>query len=102
MQKTAIITGITGQDGAYLSQLLLKNNYKIIGIVRPNIKENYSGFDYLVIKDEIIFKECNLLNLNDIVSVFEELKPTEVYNLAAQSSVGLSFEKPLETINFNI
>ena len=102
MQKIAVITGITGQDGAYLSHFLLEKGYKVVGIVRPDAEESYAGFEYLNIKKEIIFRKCSLLNLEDIVSVFEEFKPVEVYNLAAQSSVGLSFEKPLETINFNI
>jgi len=102
MQKTAIITGITGQDGAYLSQLLIEKNYRVVGLIRPDAKENYAGFEYLRIKEKIIFRECNLLNLENIVDIFGEFKPSEVYNLAAQSSVGFSFEKPLETINFNI
>ncbi len=102
MQKIAIITGITGQDGAYLSQFLLGKEYKVIGLVRPNIAEDYSGFEYLKIKDNIIFKECNLLDLKSITNILKEFRPSEVYNLAAQSSVGLSFERPLETINFNI
>lgn len=102
MKKIAIITGITGQDGSYLSQFLLKKDYEVVGLIRPEVEENYSGFEYLGIKEHITFKECDLLNLKNIVTIFEELKPVEVYNLAAQSSVGLSFEKPLETINFNI
>lgn len=102
MQKTAIITGITGQDGAYLSRFLLERNYKVVGLTRPDVEESYFGFDYLGIKEKIIFRECGLLDLESIVSMFEEFKPVEVYNLAAQSSVGLSFEQPFETINFNI
>lgn len=102
MQKTAIITGITGQDGAYLSQLLLEKKYKVIGLVRRDAEENFFGLEYLKIFDKITIEKCNLLDLQDIKNVFQKFKPDEVYNLAAQSSVGLSFEKPLETINFNI
>lgn len=102
MNKTAIITGVTGQDGAYLSDLLLGKGYKVIGLIRKDAEENFFGLEYLKIKDKVIFRKCNLLNLTDVISVFEEFKPTEVYNLAAQSAVGLSFEKPHETINFNI
>lgn len=101
-KKTAIITGITGQDGAYLSQFLLEKKYEVVGLIRSDIKENYTNFEYLGIKERIIFRECNLLDLESIKNIFSEFKPTEVYNLAAQSSVGLSFEKPLETINFNV
>lgn len=102
MTKTAIITGITGQDGAYLSQFLLEKKYKVVGLVRKDADESFFGLNYLNILDKIEIRKCSLLDLSDIESVFEEVKPNEVYNLAAQSSVGLSFEKPFETINFNI
>ncbi|MCX6762160.1 MAG: GDP-mannose 4,6-dehydratase [Candidatus Moranbacteria bacterium] len=102
MQKTAIITGITGQDGAYLSQLLLEKNYKVVGLVRRDAEESFFGLEYLKILKKITIEKCNLLDIEDIKNVFEKYKPDEVYNLAAQSSVGLSFEKPFETINFNI
>ena len=102
MSKTAIITGITGQDGAYLSQLLLKKDYKVVGLVRKDAEESFFGLEYLKILDKIAIEKCNLLDIADIKDIFEKFKPDEVYNLAAQSSVGLSFEKPLETINFNI
>lgn len=102
MQKTAIITGITGQDGAYLSQLLLEKDYKVIGLVRRDAEESFFGLEYLGIRGKIHIEKCSLLDLQDIKSAFQKFKPDEVYNLAAQSSVGLSFEKPLETINFNI
>jgi len=102
MPKTAIITGITGQDGAYLSQFLLEKNYKVIGIVRRDAEESFFGLNYLKIIGKITIEKCNLLDLADITNIFEKFKPDEVYNLAAQSSVGLSFEEPFETINFNI
>ena len=100
--KKALITGITGQDGAYLSDLLLGKGYRVVGLIRKDAEENFFGLEYLKIKNKIIFRKCNLSDLSDIVTIFEEFKPTEVYNLAAQSAVGLSFEKPHETINFNI
>lgn len=102
MQKTAIITGITGQDGAYLSQLLLEKKYKVVGLIRKDVEESFFGLKYLKILDKIAIEKCSLLDIEDIKNIFQKLKPDEVYNLAAQSSVGLSFEKPLETINFNI
>lgn len=101
-KKTAIITGITGQDGAYLSKLLLSKGYSVIGLVRKNFKENTTGLQYLNILEDIRILECNLLVLDEIKNIFDEYRPDEVYNLAAQSSVSLSFEKPLETIQFNI
>ena len=102
MKKTAIITGITGQDGAYLSDLLLKKGYQVIGLTRPDAEENFLGLNYLGLYDKVMLKECSLLDLPRIEKIFKEFKPTEVYNLAAQSSVGDSFANPYETINFNI
>ncbi len=101
-KKVAIITGITGQDGAYLSQFLINKNYKVVGLIRENVKENFSGLKYLDVFEKIELRECDLLDLESIDNVIKEYKPNEIYNLAAQSSVGLSFEKPLETIEFNI
>lgn len=100
--KTAIITGITGQDGAYLSKFLLEKKYRIVGLIRKDAKENFFGLNYLGITEQIILKECDLLNLSEIVFLLKESMVTEIYNLAAQSSVGVSFEKPVETIKFNI
>jgi GDPmannose 4,6-dehydratase len=100
--KIAIITGITGQDGAYLAQLLLEKKYKVVGLVRRDAEESFFGLEYLKILDKVTIEKCSLLDIADIKKVFQKFKPDEVYNLAAQSSVGLSFEKPHETINFNI
>ncbi len=102
MQKTAIITGITGQDGAYLSKLLLEKNYRVVGLIRKDAGESFFGLEYLGIKDKIIFEKCNLSDFFEVKNVLTKFKPHEIYNLAAQSSVGFSFEKPMETINFNI
>lgn len=102
MQKTAIITGITGQDGAYLSQLLLEKDYEVVGLIRKDAEENFFGLEYLGIKDRIVFEKCNLSDFSEVKNVLEKFKPNEIYNLAAQSSVGFSFERPMETINFNI
>jgi GDPmannose 4,6-dehydratase len=99
--KTAIISGITGQDGAYLAQLLLKNNYKVIGLTREKSEANTNGLSYLGIKDQITLIDCNLLNKYEIIELFEEYQPTEFYNLAAQSSVYMSFKHPIATFEFN-
>jgi len=100
--KKVIITGITGQDGAYLSSLLIKKGYTVIGLIRKNATENYFGLKHLDIFNKVELVKCNLLNLQDIDNILQKYKPTEIYNLAAQSSVGFSFEKPLDTIEFNI
>jgi len=100
--KTALITGITGQDGAYLSELLLKKGYKVVGILRCNSNSNTHKLDYLGITEDIIFDECNFLDIDNINSVLNKYKPDEIYNLGAQSSVSKSFDKAIETLNFNI
>lgn len=101
MSKTALITGITGQDGAYLAKFLLEKGYQVVGLSRSYNQDNLRGLKYLGIKDDVIIKECDLLDLSNIISVFNEFKPDELYNLASQSSVGLSFSQPVGTINYN-
>jgi GDPmannose 4,6-dehydratase len=100
--KTAVITGITGQDGAYLASLLLSKNYRIIGLVRSSNNINHNGFKYLGIQDKIELIECDLSDLSQVLSIVNEYKPQEIYNLAAQSSVSLSFKQPIGTIQFNV
>ena len=100
--KTAMITGITGQDGAYLSKLLLGKGYKVYGILRTDEEENYFGLKYLNVFDRVTLNKCSLLNLNNIEKMIRDIQPDEIYNLAAQSSVGASFVNPHETVNFNV
>lgn len=99
--KTAVITGISGQDGAYLSKLLIDNRYKVIGIVRPNSSRGINNLIYLGLKDKIIIKEINLLSIDEVKNLIISYRPDEIYNLAAQSSVGDSFHNPHETFSFN-
>jgi GDPmannose 4,6-dehydratase len=101
MGKTAIISGITGQDGAYLAQLLLKNQYRVIGLTRENQPVNTSGLDYLGIQNDVELVHCNLLHKDEIIAIFEKYQPNEFYNLAAQSSVYQSFKHPIATFQFN-
>jgi GDPmannose 4,6-dehydratase len=98
--KTAIISGISGQDGAYLSELLLKNNYKVIGLVR-NAQSNLKGLSYLGVREDVEVILCDLLNKQQIIQLLQKYKPDEIYNLAAQSSVSYSFQEPIETFEFN-
>ncbi len=100
--KTAIITGITGQDGAYLTKFLLKKGYSVIGLLRKDREANLRNIEYLGLRGKIKLLKAELLNFPDIVKILEQYNIEEFYNLAAQSSVGLSFQQPLETINFNI
>ncbi|MEB1806656.1 MAG: GDP-mannose 4,6-dehydratase [Bacillaceae bacterium] len=97
MCRTALITGITGQDGAYLAQLLLEKNYKVYGAVRRTSTQNLWRIEYLNIKSDIELIDLDLLDQSNIIRVLQEVKPDEVYNLAAQSFVGVSFEQPLAT-----
>ncbi len=99
--KTAIITGITGQDGAYLSQLLIHENYKVVGLTRSYNNLNISSFKYLNLVNKIKIEECDLLDFSSIIKILLKYKPDEFYNLAAQSSVSVSFEQPIGTINYN-
>lgn len=100
--KLAIITGITGQDGAYLSKLLLEKGYTVVGVVRGGSLDSLDKLLYLGIQDKITFEECNLLDYSAIVKLLHKYQPDEIYNLAAQSSVQVSFEQPIDTIQFNI
>lgn len=100
--KKALITGITGQDGAYLSKLLLEKGYSVIGITRDTSDIRTTNLSFLGIENEIELVKANLLDLSNILRLIKEHKPDEMYNLAAQSSVGLSFEQPIGTLEFNI
>lgn len=100
--KKAIITGITGQDGAYLSRLLLEKGYAVIGITRNNRSVNLTKLNFLNIEDKVEIVECDLSDLSSVINLFSKYQPDEIYNLAAQSSVGLSFSQPIGTIQFNV
>ena len=100
--KVAIITGVTGQDGAYLSKLLIEKGYQVIGLTRNNHNGPIKSLQYLKIADKVIIEECDLLDIISIIKILHKYRPDEIYNLAAQSSVGLSFKQPIGTLNFNI
>ncbi len=99
MTKTALITGISGQDGAYLAQLLLKKNYRVIGTDRRSARSVNWRLKRLGIEDKIIYEEMELAEIYEIQRIFKKYKIDEVYNLAAQSFVGTSFSSPLNTAN---
>ncbi len=101
MGKSALVTGITGQDGAYLAQLLLKEGYRVYGAYRRSASVNYWRLRELDILDEIELVPMDLLEFPNMVRVLERTAPDEVYNLAAQSFVGLSFEQPTYTAEVN-
>jgi len=99
--KTAFITGISGQDGAYLAALLIKHGYRVIGMVRSQSSTELRGLEYLGIKNEVLIEECDLLDISQIIKLLFQYKPNEIYNLAAQSSVSMSFKQPIGTFRFN-
>jgi GDPmannose 4,6-dehydratase len=100
--KIALITGITGQDGAYLAKLLIEKNYKVVGISRNVNVHNLLRLNFLKIDKEIRIVECDLTDLSTVIKIIQQYKPDEIYNLAAQSSVGQSFTQPIGTLQFNI
>ncbi len=90
--KKALITGVTGQDGSYLSELLLEKGYKVYGIKRRTSDLNYGNVEHL--KDEIEFIYADMTDLSSLILALQKSKPDEVYNLAAQSFVQTSWEQP--------
>jgi len=99
--KTAIISGISGQDGAYLAKLLVDKNYRVVGLIRPLQSKNRIGLAFLGIQQQVELQEINLLNKTEVEKLIQQIQPDEFYNLAAQSSVGLSFTTPVDTFEFN-
>jgi GDPmannose 4,6-dehydratase len=95
--KTALITGITGQDGAYLSKLLIEKGYEVHGAYRRSSEANFNRIKFLGIGDKINYVPMELLELTNIYSTIEKIQPDEIYNLGAQSSVPASFEEPIFT-----
>ena len=98
MSKTALITGITGQDGAYLAQLLLDQGYEVHGMVRRSSSDRFDRIEPLI--GDITLHQADLLDQLSIVRLIEATSPDEIYNLAAQSFVPTSFEQPLLTGEF--
>jgi len=96
---TALITGVTGQDGAYLTQLLLDRGYKVIGLMRRSASSDVIGerLRWLGVLDHVQLVDGNLTDLSSLIRVMQDHKPDEVYNLAAQSFVAASWQQPLLT-----
>lgn len=97
MSKTALITGITGQDGAYLAELLLRRGYRVVGAERRASTRNRSRLDELGVTGDVAFVDFDLDDQGNMIRVLDSVQPAEIYNLAAQSFVGLSFEQPVMT-----
>lgn len=98
MAKTALICGISGQDGAYLAQLLLNEGYAVWGTSRDAQISSFHNLVHLGIRDRLKVTSMALTDFRSVLQVVNRVQPDEIYNLAGQSSVGLSFELPVETI----
>ena len=97
--KTALICGVSGQDGAYLAKLLLEKSYHVIGNSRDAQVGNFANLDRLSIADQVERQSMVLTDFRSTLQTIAKAKPDEVYNLAGQSSVALSFEQPVETMD---
>jgi GDPmannose 4,6-dehydratase len=97
MGKKALIIGVSGQDGAFLSQLLLQKGYEVHGSSRDAQIHEFKGLKSLGIKDKVSLHSLNTRDFRNFLEILNKVKPDEVYNLSGQSSVGLSFEQPVET-----
>jgi GDPmannose 4,6-dehydratase len=99
MSKRALITGITGQDGSYLAELLLSKGYEVIGTVRRASAPNFWRIEHLL--DRLIVRPADLLDQLSLIRLIDEVRPHELYNLAAMSFVPASWDQPMLTGEFN-
>lgn len=101
MKKRALVTGILGQDGPYLAKLLLEKDYEVYGMVRRYSNPNFSNLDYLSITNDVHYVEADLTDESSLLNIIKNIRPDEVYNLAAQSFVGSSWEQAKLTTEIN-
>ncbi len=101
MKKIALVTGILGQDGPYLAKLLLEKDYKVYGMIRRYSNPTFDNLDYLGITKEVDFVEGDLSDESSLLNIVKNIRPQEVYNLAAQSFVGSSWDQAKYTTEIN-
>jgi GDPmannose 4,6-dehydratase len=99
LSRRAIITGITGQDGSYLAELLLSKGYEVVGVVRRSSAPNYWRIQHLI--DRVSLRPADLLDQLSLIRLVDEIRPHELYNLAAMSFVPASWDQPMLTGEFN-
>jgi GDPmannose 4,6-dehydratase len=97
MARTALVTGVSGQDGAYLAQFLLTKGYRVVGALRRSSRNAIPRLIELKIANDVEFVDFDVAEITNIIRTLEKVRPEEIYNLAAQSFVALSFEQPLYT-----
>jgi len=100
MTKTALVTGITGQDGSYLAEFLLGLNYKVVGLYRRSSTNNTGRISHLLHNPNFSLEEFDLTDPSGVNQTIKSHQPDEMYNLAAQSHVGTSFKQPTTTLSF--
>jgi GDPmannose 4,6-dehydratase len=97
--KTALICGISGQDGSYLAQLLLDQGYHVVGTSRDAQMSSFRNLVSLGIRDRVDVESMSLTDFRSVLQILTKVNPDEIYNLGGQTSVGLSFEQPVETLD---
>lgn len=98
-QVTALICGVSGQDGAYLARLLLDKGYRVVGTSRDATTSSFANLERLGIADRVETASMVLTDFRSVLQTLSRFEPDEIYNLAGQSSVGLSFQQPVETLD---
>lgn len=98
MPKKALICGVSGQDGAYLSKLLLEKGYEVFGTSRDAQMSSFANLSKMGIRNSVIVLSMAVTDFRSVIQTLIKVRPDEIYNLAGQSSVGLSFEQPVETL----
>jgi GDPmannose 4,6-dehydratase len=99
VRRKALICGISGQDGSYLAELLLRKDYEVIGTSRDAQTANFANLAYLGILERVKLESMATHDFRSVLQVLRKVQPDEIYNLSGQSSVGLSFEQPVETLD---
>ena len=102
MGKCALILGIAGQDGGYLAKHLLAQDYEVIGLSRDAEVSRFENLKKLEVKENVVLDSISASDFRSVANIFQRYQPDEVYNLAGQSSVGLSFSQPVETIDSHL
>ncbi|MDQ6965634.1 MAG: GDP-mannose 4,6-dehydratase, partial [Mariprofundaceae bacterium] len=98
MKKKALICGISGQDGALLASFLLDHDYEVFGTSRDAQMSGFSNLTRMGILDRVRLESMSPVDFRSVLQVMDKVRPDEVYNLSGQSSVGLSFNQPVETL----
>lgn len=98
MRRSALICGISGQDGAYLAKFLLSQGYEVSGTSRDAEINSFANLDRLGVKQDVALHSMSSTDFRSVITVLDAVRPQEIYNLAGQSSVGLSFDQPVETM----